>query len=111
MLRGQRALRELELARYYDRLKYYGAAKRHYNVVVKDWPRTPLAEQATERLAQLAEEPDNPPSLMARTRTTLAALVPGGEQPAAQTPVSIPTVPGQPVQPPYVAGQPVTPPL
>ncbi len=111
MLRGQRALRELELARYYDRLKYYGAARRHYNVVVKDWPQTPLAEQATERLAQLAEEPDNPPSMLARTRTALASLMPG-ETPAASAdaPAAVPPLPTQSGQPPYVAGQPVPPP-
>jgi len=111
MLRGQRALRELELARYYDRLKYYGAAKRHYTEVAKQWPQTPLAEQANERMAQLAEEPDNPPSMLARAQTALAAMIPGGAPPVSDTPAAAPVSPSQPVQPPYnVAGQPVAPP-
>jgi outer membrane assembly lipoprotein YfiO len=108
MLRGQRALREVELARYYDRLKYYGAAKRHYTEVVKQWPQTPLADEATERLAQISSEPDNPPSMLARAQTALAAIMPGGEStdPAQQTPAG--PIPAEPDQPPYnVAGQPV----
>ena len=62
---AQRAKREYELAQYYDRLKHYGAARFHYQEIVKEYPNSSFAEQSKERMAQISSEPDNPPNRLA----------------------------------------------
>lgn len=56
----KQAEREMFKARYYDRRREYGAARHHYNRIVSDYSRTPYAEQATERLAEIGDRPDVP---------------------------------------------------
>jgi TolA-binding protein len=64
-VRKQRAYREWHAAQFYEKGDYYGGARFHYNVLVKEFPGTDFAKQAEERLAQIAPEPDNPPDRFA----------------------------------------------
>ena len=48
------------MARYYDRRKQYGAARFYYNLLVADYSETPHADEATTRLAEIRQEPDEP---------------------------------------------------
>ncbi len=60
-VRAQLALREWNRAQFYEKNKYFGAAKFHYDIVMKEYPGTPFAKQSEERLAALGGLPDNPP--------------------------------------------------
>ncbi|MGD0898256.1 MAG: tetratricopeptide repeat protein [Thermoguttaceae bacterium] len=53
--------REWAMARYYDKKKHYGAARRYYKTLIDNYPRTPRAEQAQKRLQEIRGEPDTPP--------------------------------------------------
>ncbi|MGA2032775.1 MAG: tetratricopeptide repeat protein [Thermoguttaceae bacterium] len=57
----QKAEREWNRAAYYDKHKFYGAAREHYQSIIKEYPQTDLAQKARERMAQIRDEPDNPP--------------------------------------------------
>lgn len=59
-VRHQRALREWNMAEYYVKGKYYGAARIYYAKVAKEYPDTQLAQESRTRLEQLQAEPDNP---------------------------------------------------
>lgn len=58
------AERELKMAKYYDDGEHYGSAKFYYGQIVRDFPGTPIAEQAKERYLELGGEPDHPSSNM-----------------------------------------------
>ncbi len=45
-IRNQRALREWDMAEFYAKNSYYGAARHYYAKVIEDYPDTKLAEQA-----------------------------------------------------------------
>jgi len=63
-IRLHKALREWELARYFDRRSEYAAARQHYQAVIQQYADTSLAPPATQRLAELGGLPDrSPPSL------------------------------------------------
>jgi TolA-binding protein len=64
-VRKQRAYREWHAAQFYEKGDYYGGARFHYNVLVKEYPGTDFAKQAEERLAQIEPAPDNPPDRFA----------------------------------------------
>jgi outer membrane protein assembly factor BamD (BamD/ComL family) len=53
---AQRALKELEIARYYERTDHYGSAIFYYERVVKYWPDSVAAAQARERLELLGKD-------------------------------------------------------
>ena len=57
-----KAEREWAMGQYYDRKKYYGAARQYYKFLVDNYPRTPYADQARTRLEQIRNEPDTPPN-------------------------------------------------
>ena len=59
-VRDQRALREYDLAQYYEKGKYYGASRMYYAKVAKEFPETKLAQESRSRLEQIEAEPDNP---------------------------------------------------
>jgi TolA-binding protein len=59
------ASRDFRMAKYYDDTKYYGSAKVYYAQVLKNYPTSDLAEQARDRIAQIADEPDEPPKRLA----------------------------------------------
>jgi outer membrane protein assembly factor BamD (BamD/ComL family) len=54
------AERDLKLAKYYDNTKYYRSAKFYYAKIIRDFPNTPIAEQAQARHQALGGEPDEP---------------------------------------------------
>ncbi len=64
-VRMNRAIREMNLARYFDRRKEYRAARQHYRNVTRDFSDTSLSSDANERLAQLGGLPDKPPQRLA----------------------------------------------
>ncbi|HEV3025257.1 MAG TPA: tetratricopeptide repeat protein [Pirellulales bacterium] len=59
-IRDQRALRQWDMASFYDRGQYYAAAKFYYEKVVKDYPETKLAQDCRKRMGEIKELPDNP---------------------------------------------------
>ena len=59
-IRANKALREFQLAQFYDNGKYYGAARVHYENVAKQFPDTKMAETALARIEQVKGEPANP---------------------------------------------------
>ena len=58
------AERELRMARYYDEGEHYGSAKFYYAQIVKNYPETPVAQQARTRYEELGGKPDHPSSSM-----------------------------------------------
>jgi outer membrane protein assembly factor BamD (BamD/ComL family) len=56
------ATREYNMAKHYDELEEFGAAKFYYAQVIKNHPATPLAQDARTRIAAIAGEPDRPSS-------------------------------------------------
>ena len=56
------ANRDLVLAQFYEKKSCYGSAKLTYAQLIKDFPRTPAAEAARERLQQIKDYPDEPPN-------------------------------------------------
>lgn len=63
-LRLNQALRDYERAEYFDRRKQYGAARQYYARVRDKFPDTNLAQQSTERLAELGDRPNQPPQYL-----------------------------------------------
>ncbi|MEE8452889.1 MAG: outer membrane protein assembly factor BamD [Thermoguttaceae bacterium] len=59
---AQKAERRWEMAQYYETKAYFGAARMYYNTILNEYPRTPHAQKARERLAQIRGEPDVPPN-------------------------------------------------
>ena len=58
------AERELKMAKYYDDAEHYGSAKFYYGQIVREYPNTPIAEQARARFMELGGKPDHPKSKM-----------------------------------------------
>jgi outer membrane protein assembly factor BamD (BamD/ComL family) len=61
-LNKELANREFNMAKHYDDLDEYGAAKFYYVEVLKHYPQTPLAEESRTRLAAIGGLPDRPTS-------------------------------------------------
>lgn len=59
-LTKQLALREFAMAEHFDNIKHYGAAKRYYADVMRNYPQSELAARARSRYAALGGEPDHP---------------------------------------------------
>ncbi len=80
-----KAQRDFEMAEFYARGGYYGAARYYYQQVVRKFPRTPYVQLAQKRLQQYAREPEMPPQRF----QWLARLFPerkGGPRPIQQSP-------------------------
>jgi outer membrane protein assembly factor BamD (BamD/ComL family) len=56
----QRAQREWDMAEYYAKGEYYGAARHFYEKIAKDFPDTKLAQESRARIEQIKDEPANP---------------------------------------------------
>jgi outer membrane protein assembly factor BamD (BamD/ComL family) len=63
-LNQQLAERDMKMAKYFDDGAHYGSAKFYYAQLVRDYPNTPLANQAKERYLALGGKPDHPESKM-----------------------------------------------
>jgi len=64
-VRFNKAQREWNMARYYDRRGESGAARFYYAVVANDYAETPFSRQAADRLAELGDAPAVPPQRLA----------------------------------------------
>ncbi|QDU97066.1 tetratricopeptide repeat protein [Lignipirellula cremea] len=63
-IRYLRAEREWKMGQYYERLSQFGGSKFYYKLILRDFPGTPFADQAKERLAALSDKPDKPEQKM-----------------------------------------------
>ena len=54
------AIRDYEMARFYDVKDYFGAARLYYDRVAREFPQTSVAVKAQERIAQLDGKPNTP---------------------------------------------------
>jgi outer membrane protein assembly factor BamD (BamD/ComL family) len=61
-LAASMALRDWTLAQFYEGKSQYGAARYYYTQMIRDYPTTKLAEEARQRMAAIADEPDTPPN-------------------------------------------------
>jgi outer membrane protein assembly factor BamD (BamD/ComL family) len=64
-LNQELASRTMRMAQYYDGTKYYASARGYYAEVIRKYPDSELAQEAKERLAKIADEPDQPPKRLA----------------------------------------------
>lgn len=55
------AARDWNMAEYYEAKKYYGAARRYYQLLIDEYPDTRHAQMASARLEELRGLPDEPP--------------------------------------------------
>ncbi|MCH2115580.1 MAG: outer membrane protein assembly factor BamD [Pirellulales bacterium] len=54
------AERDMKIAKYYDDTEYYRSAKFYYAKIAREFPDTPLAQQALARYREIGGEPDKP---------------------------------------------------
>ena len=66
LVKVEQARRDLELAKYYDRTKHFGAARRYYEDVTEKHSGTPVAEAAKSRLEEIADRPAHPTNVATR---------------------------------------------
>jgi outer membrane protein assembly factor BamD (BamD/ComL family) len=64
-LRHQIAMADFRMGEYYDGIQYYAAAQIYYTRVAQQYPETDLAAQARTRLAEIKDEPAEPPKRLA----------------------------------------------
>mgnify|MGYP005847482653 CR=1 FL=1 len=64
-IRYRQAEREWHRAQRHDRRAEYGAARIYYDTLARDFRDTPFGQQASERLAAIADRPDVPPQKLA----------------------------------------------
>ena len=64
MVNRELALCEYKRGEYFENKKEYGAARFYYGQVMKEHGKTPLADQARERLAALQGLPDRPTDIL-----------------------------------------------
>jgi len=57
---NQQAARQWYYGQYWDRKREFGAARTYYRRIVSDFPTTPFAQMATNRLNEIADRPDEP---------------------------------------------------
>lgn len=75
-VRFRKAEQLMYLGQFYDRRREYRAAQHYYQRVIREYEDTPLAQQARQRLAQIAGLPPVPP----RPLPWLVALFPESDK-------------------------------
>jgi hypothetical protein len=60
-VRRMTAERHWRMATYWENRWDYGSARYYYNLVLSEFPGTPIAEEAQKRLAEIADKPADPP--------------------------------------------------
>ncbi len=60
-IRAAKAQREFQIAKYYDKNKYYAASKIYYAEVARAYPDTKLAQSARDRIEEVKDLPPAPP--------------------------------------------------
>jgi outer membrane protein assembly factor BamD (BamD/ComL family) len=58
----KKAEREWNMGQYYEKKKYFGAARFYYDGLLREYPTTQHAELARARLDQIRDKPDVPPN-------------------------------------------------
>ncbi len=58
-----KAEKEWVTGQFYDKKSYFGAARLQYEKILDQYPQTPFAEKARERLAQIKNKPSQPDQL------------------------------------------------
>jgi len=58
----QKAERQWTLGQYYDKRRYYGAARFYYQSLMREYPQTQFARQAKQRYDQIKDWPASPPN-------------------------------------------------
>jgi TolA-binding protein len=58
----EKANRDFLLAQYYEKHRYYAAARMYYQHALKEFPGTEKAKESRERLEKIRSEPDVPPN-------------------------------------------------
>jgi len=61
-VRNAQARRDWEMGEYYYRTKYYGSARRYYAEVLRNFPETPYAQTAQQRMEETKDLPPVPPN-------------------------------------------------
>jgi len=61
-IRRQKAMREWNIAQFYENGKYYGAAKIYYASIAKTYADTPVAKEALAKIDQIKDLPPVPAS-------------------------------------------------
>ena len=64
-IHAQQALRTWTVAQFYDKGKYYRAARIYYADLAEQYPQTQLAQAARQRMEAIRGEPDFPPDRFA----------------------------------------------
>jgi outer membrane protein assembly factor BamD (BamD/ComL family) len=72
----QFAMRDMEIAEYYEKGKKNLAARQHYNSLTNKYPGTPLASEARDRLAALEGKPDREPNAFVKMASAARSWVP-----------------------------------
>lgn len=55
-------LRTLSMAKYYDDLEEFGAARMYYQDLAEERPEAPVGQEAASRLAEIGDKPVSPPT-------------------------------------------------
>lgn len=61
LVKAQMAERDWLVGQHYDNLQYYRAARFYYEGILKDYPGTPYADMARQRIAEIKDLPPQPP--------------------------------------------------
>ena len=61
-IRVQKAQRDWHLAQYFEKRSDFRAARLYYEKIAADYPNNSIAQEAKQRIAQIAGEPDNAPN-------------------------------------------------
>lgn len=70
-IRNQRAAKDLDIANWYERTKQIDSAAFYYRLILKDWPGTPAALDASSRLRALGLAEEAPPQPRIETPTSM----------------------------------------
>jgi outer membrane protein assembly factor BamD (BamD/ComL family) len=89
-VRFRKAEQEWTRASYYDRRAEYGAARIHYQTVIRDYDGTGFDEKARERLSEIAGRPDVPPQ---RFGWLVDLFADGSKMPIAKKPGTVDQAP------------------
>ncbi|MGL4944389.1 MAG: tetratricopeptide repeat protein [Thermoguttaceae bacterium] len=60
----KQAERDWVMAQYYEKKRFYGASRMYYNKILQNYPQTPYASKARDRIAAIASKPDEPPGYL-----------------------------------------------
>jgi len=62
---AEQAERDWTIGQYYEKNRYYGAARHYYTNLIEAYPQTPAADRAKQRLEVIKDYPAEPPDRLA----------------------------------------------